>query len=75
MAMDGTAMGDAVAAALADVIENSDVEIMKPIWETVCREIVAHIKANAKVPAGIGVSTTGGPSAQTGATTDAGNVL
>ena len=75
MAMDGTAMGDAVAEALAAIIPKSDITVLKPIWEAVCQAIVAHIKANAEVPAGIGVSTTGGPTAQTGATTDAGTIL
>jgi ribulose kinase len=61
MAMNGTAMGDAVAAAIKGVIDgqgqgNADLKKMKQIWEAACTAIVAHIVANAQVTAGIAVT-------------------
>jgi nicotinamide mononucleotide (NMN) deamidase PncC len=71
MAMDGNAMGDAVAAALVSVISaqgqgSPDINQMKKIWEAVCTEIVGHIRQNAEVPAGISTTGPEGPGSTTG---------
>jgi hypothetical protein len=39
-----------------------------------CRGIIEEIQENAQVKTGIPVSTTGGPTAQTGATTSPGSI-
>jgi hypothetical protein len=79
MALNGTAMGDAVASAIKGVIDGKgqgdcDLGLMKEIWEAACTQIVSHITANAVIPPGINVSTTGSASAQTGATTGPGQI-
>ncbi|GHU10326.1 hypothetical protein FACS1894151_09590 [Spirochaetia bacterium] len=77
MAMDGDTMGDAVAAALAQVIASQgqgqpDIDRMKTIWETICNEIVDHIKQNAVVMSGITLTT---PDTINGTTTGNGRVI
>lgn len=74
MAMDGTKMGDEVAAAVCSGAATPEgIALSKQMWEKVCTAIVAHIVNNAEVPAGIAVSTSA--SSHTGATTAAGNVI
>ena len=75
MAMNGTAMGTAVANAIihSDAPPEVKAEVVK-LWQKVCAEIVNHITANAEVPAGISVTTSGSASAQTGSTTAPGKV-
>lgn len=76
MAMDGTTLGDEIAG----IITSSDappamVSQIKAQWEKIGMAIVNHIQQNAEVQAGIPVSTSGSPTAQTGATTGAGQIL
>lgn len=75
MAMNGKTLGDAIA----DIIISPQApaamkEQIKAQWEAIGTVIVSHIQANAQVTvaAGISVSTTGSPTAQTGATTSTG---
>lgn len=76
MAMDGTKMGDEVAAAVCSGAATPEgIALSKQMWEKVCTAIVAHIVNNAEVPAGIAVSTSGNASSHIGATTAAGNVV
>jgi hypothetical protein len=71
-----------LGAALAQVVIDSSSVPPSPegalniqdFWTNIAAEIVEHIQDNAEVPAGISVSTTGGPAAQTGATTGPGKV-
>ena len=78
MAMDGDVMGSAIAAVLINrstVPPTPDMAAnIQQFWKDVAAEVVIHIQEYAEVPAGIGVSTTGTASAQTGATTGAGQV-
>jgi hypothetical protein len=71
MAMDGNALGDAIAIALASVISDEgqgspDVSQMKKIWRVVAANIVGHIQGNAEVPAGITTTGPEGPGSTTG---------
>lgn len=76
MAMDGDAMGTAIANAIMDSGASEEGKAACiAIWKKIANEIVSHIQNNAEVPAGISVSTTGSQSAQTGATTAPGSVL
>ena len=76
MAMNGDALGAAIAAAVLDSGATAEGKAMcEEFWKKVANEIVNHIKANAEVPAGISVSTTGTQYAQSGSTTSAGSVI
>ena len=76
MAMNGDALGLAIAAAVLDPGATAEAkEICENFWKKVGNVMVSHIQENAEVPAGISVSTTGTQSAQTGSTTSAGSVL
>ena len=75
MAMDGTTLGDEIAG----IITSPDappamVAQIKAQWEKIGMAIVNHIQQNAEVQAGIPVSTSGSPTAQTGATTGPGQI-
>jgi hypothetical protein len=77
MALAGTgkALGDKIAALI--IAPNADPGVKADImalWENIGDVIVDHVIANAQVPPGISVSTTGGPAAQTGSTTSAGQI-
>jgi len=75
MAMNGNAMGTAVANAIihSDAPPDVKAEVIA-LWQKICNEIVNHIVQNAEVPAGIKVETSGGPTNQTGATSAPGKV-
>ena len=76
MAMNGDALGVAIAAAVLDPGATAEGKaICEELWKKVANEIVKHIKENAEVPAGISVSTTGTQYAQSGSTTSAGSVI
>jgi len=69
-------MGTAVANAIIHSDAPPEVKAaVVQLWQKVCTEIVKHIAANAEVPAGISVSTTGSATAQTGATSAPGKVI
>ncbi|MDR2193880.1 MAG: hypothetical protein LBP19_05355 [Treponema sp.] len=72
MALNGVTLGDAIANILMDANAPEDMKTnIKTLWEQIGAAIVSHIQANGivTVQAGIPVSTTGSPAAQTGATT------
>ena len=75
MAMNGKDLGDRIAEILTDSKATADMKAqIKEIWEKIGAEIVAEVKkAQITVAAGIPVSTTGSPAAQTGATTSTGS--
>lgn len=75
MAMNGKDLGDRIAEILTDSKAPADMKAqIKAIWEKIGSEIVAEVKkAQITVAAGIPVSTTGSPTAQTGATTSTGS--
>lgn len=76
MAMNGDTLGVAIADAIMDASASEAGKTQcREFWKKVANEIVSHIQSNAEVPAGISVSTTGSPAAQTGATTAPGSVL
>jgi hypothetical protein len=70
MAMDGDALGTAVANVLISksVIPPTPDMIadMYDFWKAVCSEHVSHIQDYAEVPSGIPVSTSGGAGATNG---------
>jgi len=75
MAMNGNAMGTAVANAIIHPDAPPEVKAaVIELWGKICTEIVNHITTNAVVPAGITVTTAGSPTTQTGATTGPGKV-
>ena len=72
MAMNGNQMGQEVAEAIMN--SNASPEAKTAViasWQKICNAIVDHITANAEVPSGISVSTSGGA----GSTNGAGNVI
>lgn len=73
--MNGDAMGTAIANAIMDsgATAEAKAEVIK-FWQKICGEIVSHIQANAEVPAGISVTTSGTAAAQSGATTAPGKI-
>lgn len=76
MAMNGDALGKAIAAAVLDPGATAEGKTMcEDLWKKVGNAIVDHIVNNAEVPAGIPVSTTGTETAQSGSTTSAGSVI
>ncbi len=75
MAMNGTKLGDDIAAVITDPNATPEMkQQIKALWEKIGGVIVTHIQTNAQVMAGIPVSTTGSPTAQTGATTGPGQI-
>jgi len=60
-------MGQEVADAImnSDASDEAKQEVTK-VWKKICSAIVDHITANAEVPAGITVSTSGGGGSTTG---------
>jgi hypothetical protein len=75
MALDGKTLGDAIAGVITAADAPEDVKNqIKLLWEAIGGIIVSHIQTNAQVTvaAGIPVSTSGSPAAQTGATTSTG---
>jgi hypothetical protein len=64
MAMDGNKLGQEIANAIMNTTAPADVKVqVLALWEKIGVAIVGHIKDNAKVPAGIAVSTPAGPGA------------
>jgi hypothetical protein len=75
MAMNGNEMGSEIAAAIMNTDAPPEVQAqVTALWQKIGAAIVTHIQKNAEVPAGITVSTTGSPAAQTGSTTGTGKV-
>jgi hypothetical protein len=78
MAMNSDILGMAIAKVLMDKSTVSPTPGMitniQQFWKDVSAEIVGHIQDNAEVPAGISVTTSGGPTSQTGVTTAVGTV-
>jgi hypothetical protein len=77
MALAGTgkALGRKIAVKI--IAPDADPEVRADIialWESIGDVVVDHLIANTQVTPGIPVSTTGGPTAQTGATTGPGTV-
>jgi GTP cyclohydrolase III len=81
MAMNGNTLGQELTQAiLADLydgggdLSSAQIAGVEKISAIIAEKVVAHIQANAvvTVAAGIGVSTTGSASAQTGATDETG---
>lgn len=74
MAMSNIALGKAIADLIID--ENAPADMKEKItsqWTNIAGAIIDEIKkAKITVAAGIPVSTTGSPTAQTGATTSTG---
>jgi predicted XRE-type DNA-binding protein len=76
MAMNGDLLGMAIADAITDADASPEAkQAVLAIWQKIGNEIINHITTNAMVPAGIAVSTTGSPTAQTGATTSPGSII
>jgi len=75
MALNGNLLGTEIANAIINASAPPEVktEVIK-LWQKIGGAIVDHITKNAEIPAGIAVSTTGSPTAQTGATTAPGKV-
>lgn len=67
MAMDGNKLGEEIATAImySGAPSATKAEVVK-LWQKISNAIVDHITANAEVPAGIAVSTSGGGGATTG---------
>ncbi len=75
MAMNGTKLGDDIAAVITDPNATPEMKQQtKALWAKIGGVIVTHIQTNAQVMAGIPVSTTGSQTAQTGATTGPGQI-
>lgn len=75
MAMDGKALGDAIAAVITDAKATDEMkQQIKALWEKIGGEIVSHIQQNAQVLQGIKVEVSGAMGASTGATTAPGNI-
>ncbi len=75
MAMNGDMLGQEIASAVmaSDATPEAKAAVTD-FYKKLGNAIIAHITANAEVPAGISVSTTGSPSAQKGATTAPGKI-
>jgi hypothetical protein len=78
MAMDKDALGTALAKVVTDASSVSPTPEqllnIQQFWKNFANELIVHIQNNAEVPAGIKVSTAGSASAQSGATTEPGQV-
>ena len=76
MAMNGNALGNEIAQAIMDTDAPPEVQAaVTDLWKKIGNAIVNHVTINAEVPIGITVTTSGGPTAQTGSTTSKGKVL
>jgi hypothetical protein len=69
MALAGVVVGASSVPPTPDQLVN-----IQTFWKNMAAVIIAHIQDNAEVPAGIAVSTTGSPTAQTGKTTEPGTI-
>jgi len=75
MAMNGNAMGTAVANAIIHSSAPPEVKAeVISLWQKICTEIVNHITTNGEVPAGIPVQTQGTAAAQAGQTSGPGKI-
>jgi hypothetical protein len=75
MAMDGNQLGMEITNAIMNQAAPPDVKVnVLQLWQKIGTAIVEHIQDNGQVLPGIPVSTTGSPSAQSGATTGPGNI-
>lgn len=75
MAMNGTKLGDDIAAVITDASATPEMKAqIKALWEKIGGVIVTHIQTNAQVQAGIAVSASGSMGAVTGATTAPGQI-
>lgn len=75
MAMNGTKLGDDIAAVITDAKATPEMQAqIKALWEKIGGVIVTHIQTNAQVQAGIAVSASGTMGAVTGATTAPGQI-
>jgi hypothetical protein len=78
MAMDkdklGLALSGVVVSASSVPPGPDQLANLQAFWKDMADAIITHIQDNAEVPAGIAVSTSGSPSAQTGETTTSGTV-
>jgi hypothetical protein len=69
----GPDLGDKIAALITSATAPPEqVQRIKSQWEAIGSVIVNHFIDNLEIKAGIPVSTTGSPSAQTGSTTGTG---
>lgn len=67
MAMDGKALGDAIAAVITDAQATPAMkQQIKALWEKIGGAIVSHIQQNAQVLPGILVSTPVGAGSTSG---------
>ena len=61
MAMNGDQLGMEIANAVTDPLASPDAKLaVIAFYQKIANAIVGHIQNNAVVPAGIGVTTTGG---------------
>lgn len=75
MAMDGTKLGDDIAAVITAASATPEMkQQIKKLWEKIGGVIVGHIQQNAQVQAGIAVSASGAMGSVTGATTAPGQI-
>lgn len=74
MAMSKVALGKAIADLIVDASATPDMKVkITAQWTDIAGAIIDEVKkATVTVAAGIPVSTTGSPTAQTGATTSTG---
>lgn len=79
MPLSGSTWGQAAAAAAAGVGIQAGTPVTEAqlvaFWTAIKTVDTTQITTVAKVAAGIPVSTTGGPAAQTGATTSVGTIV
>lgn len=75
MAMNGTKLGDDIAAVITDASATPEMKAqIKALWEKIGGVIVTHIQTNAQVQAGIAVSASGSMGTVAGATTAPGQI-
>jgi len=76
MAMDGNQLGQEIASAVMDAKATPEAKAaVIAHYQKIANAIVLHIQSNAEVPAGIPVTTSGGPTSQAGGTVSPGSVL
>lgn len=76
MAMDGTKLGKAIAAAILDPTAGASAKAdCEAIWIKISNEIVKHIQTEAKVQPGITTKTPFSPSPLPGVTDSEGVIL
>jgi hypothetical protein len=75
MAMDGNQLGMEITNEIMNQAAPPDVKVnVLQLWQKIGSAIVGHIQDNGQVLAGIPVSTTGSPAAQSGSTTGTGSI-